>query len=202
MSASRAGVTAPGQRPPRAGPASRQRPCRRRRRSRNRSRSRGRRSRLPGSRTPGPPWWSATAASRGCRRRPGRGCSPARDAGRLLQKADDHVRSRPDRVEDIAGVDDKVHVPLQDGVDGPSVSLLHVDLALVAASLGIELRVPGVSQVRVRDVGYAYYVPVILPGLDPLLAAPIGGIRILIVDHTKSLAYQRHIRARFLAYVR
>jgi hypothetical protein len=63
-------------------------------------------------------------------------------------------------------VDDEVHLPLQDGVDGPSIGLLNVDLALVAARLGIELRVPGVSQVRIRDVGYAYYVPAILPSLD------------------------------------
>jgi hypothetical protein len=62
-------------------------------------------------------------------------------------------------------VDDEVHLPLQDGVDGPPVGLLDVDLALVAARLGIELRVPGVTQVRVRDVGYANYVPAILPGL-------------------------------------
>ena len=47
--------------------------------------------------------------------------------------------------------------------DGP---FLDVDLALVAARLGIELRVPGVPQVRVRDVGYANYGPAILPGLD------------------------------------
>jgi hypothetical protein len=62
-------------------------------------------------------------------------------------------------------VDDKVYVPLQDGVDGPSIGLLNVDLALVAARLGVELRVPGVPQVRVRDVGYANYVCAIL--LDP-----------------------------------
>jgi hypothetical protein len=46
-------------------------------------------------------------------------------------------------------VDDEVHVPLQDGVDGPSIGLLNVDLALVAAGLGVELRVPGVPQVRI-----------------------------------------------------
>jgi len=63
-------------------------------------------------------------------------------------------------------VDDKVHVPLQDGVDSPSIGLLNVDLALVAARLGMKLRVPGVTQVRVRDVGYAYYGPAILPGFD------------------------------------
>jgi hypothetical protein len=63
-------------------------------------------------------------------------------------------------------MDDEVHVPLQDGVDGPSIGLLNVDLALVAAGFGMELRVPGVTQVRVRDVGYANYGPAILPGLD------------------------------------
>jgi hypothetical protein len=59
---------------------------------------------------------------------------------------------------------DEIHVPLQDRVDGPPVSLLNVDLALVAARLGVELRVPGVTQVRIRDVGYANYIPAILPG--------------------------------------
>ena len=73
------------------------------------------------------------------------------------------MRRRPDRVEDVAGVDDEVHIPLQDGVDGPPVSLLDVDLPLVAARLGMELRVPAVPQVRIRDVGYAYYVSVVLP---------------------------------------
>jgi hypothetical protein len=63
-------------------------------------------------------------------------------------------------------MDDEVHVPLQDGVDGPSIGLLNVDLALVAAGFRMELRVPGVTQVRVRDVGYANYGPAILPGLD------------------------------------
>jgi hypothetical protein len=63
-------------------------------------------------------------------------------------------------------MDDEVHVPPQNGVDDPPVGLLNVDLALVAARLGIELRVPGVPQVRIRDVGYAYYVPAILPGLE------------------------------------
>jgi hypothetical protein len=63
-------------------------------------------------------------------------------------------------------VDDEVHVPLQDGVDGPSIGLLNVDLTLVAARLGMQLRVPGITQVRVRDVGYANYGPAILPGLD------------------------------------
>jgi hypothetical protein len=59
-------------------------------------------------------------------------------------------------------VDDEVHVPLQDGVDNPFVSLLDVDLTLVAARLGMELRVPRVTQVSVRDVGYPNYVCVIL----------------------------------------
>jgi hypothetical protein len=63
-------------------------------------------------------------------------------------------------------VNNDVHIPLQDGVDGPPVGLLDVDLALVAARLGIELRVPGVTQVRIRDVGYANYVPAILPSLS------------------------------------
>jgi hypothetical protein len=62
-------------------------------------------------------------------------------------------------------VDDEVNIPLQDGGDGPSVRLLDVDLALIAARLRVELGVPGVTQVRVRDVGYANYGPVILPDL-------------------------------------
>ena len=60
-----------------------------------------------------------------------------RDAGRLLQEADDHVRRRPHRVEDVAGVDHQVNVTLQDGVDRPPVSLLNVNLPLVPARLGV-----------------------------------------------------------------
>ncbi len=80
-----------------------------------------------------------------------------REAGGLLEEADDHVRRGPHRVEDVAGVDHQVHVPLQDGVHRPPVGLLDVHLPLVAARLGVELRVAGVPEVRIRDVGYAYY---------------------------------------------
>jgi hypothetical protein len=63
-------------------------------------------------------------------------------------------------------VDDEVHIPLQNSVHGPSVSLLDVDLALVAARLEIELRVPRVSQVRIRDVGDPYdLIPLFNPTL-------------------------------------
>jgi hypothetical protein len=68
------------------------------------------------------------------------------------------VRRRPDGIEDVAGVDDQVHIPLQDGVHSPPVSLLDVHLPLVAARLGMELRVPTVSQVCIRDVGDRYYL--------------------------------------------
>ena len=80
-----------------------------------------------------------------------------RDAGCLLQEADDHVRRRTHRVEDVARVDHEVHILLQDGVNRPPVSFLYVYLALVAVGLGAELRKPGVSQVRIRDMGYADY---------------------------------------------
>jgi hypothetical protein len=66
------------------------------------------------------------------------------------------------RVEDIARVDHQVHIPLQDGIHGPPVSLLDVHLSLIAARLLMELRVPAVSQVRVRDVGYTYYIVALL----------------------------------------
>ena len=102
------------------------------------------------------------------------GDAAACDAEGLFQEADYYVGCRPDRVEDVARVNDEIHFPLQDGVNGPSVSLLDVDLALVTARLGMELRVPGVPQVRIRDVRYAYYVPAILPRvyIQPLLATP------------------------------
>ena len=78
------------------------------------------------------------------------------DAESLFQEADDHVRSRAHRVEDVAGVDYQVHIPLQDGVYSPPVSLLDVDLTLIPARLLVELRVPRVPQVRIRDVSDPY----------------------------------------------
>jgi hypothetical protein len=72
------------------------------------------------------------------------------------------MRRRPDRVEDIARVDHQVHIPLQDGVHGPPVSLLDVHLPLVAASLGMELRIPAVPEMSIRDVGYTYYIVALL----------------------------------------
>ncbi len=84
------------------------------------------------------------------------------DSESLFQEADDHMRRRPDRIEDVAGVDNQIHVAFQNGVDSPPVSLLDVHLPLVATSLLMELRVPGVPQMSIRDVGYTDYVPVIL----------------------------------------
>jgi hypothetical protein len=49
-------------------------------------------------------------------------------------------------------VDHEVYVSLQDGVNRLSVRFLYVYLTLVAVGLGAELRVPGVPQVRIRDV--------------------------------------------------
>jgi hypothetical protein len=66
-------------------------------------------------------------------------------------------------------VNDEIHIPLQDGVNGPSISLLDVDLALVAARLGIELRVPRVAEVCIRDVGYPYDL---IPLFNPVLFRP------------------------------
>jgi hypothetical protein len=68
------------------------------------------------------------------------------------------VRRRAYGIEDVAGVDHQVHIALQDSVDSPAVSLLDVDLPLVAARLGMELRVPAVPQVCIRDVGDPYYL--------------------------------------------
>ena len=93
----------------------------------------------------------------------------ARYAEGLFQESDDHMGRRPDRVEDVARVNDEIHIPLQDGVNGPSVSLLDVDLALVAARLGIELRVPRVAEVCIRDVGYPYDL---IPLFNPVLFRP------------------------------
>jgi hypothetical protein len=59
-------------------------------------------------------------------------------------------------------VDHQVHFPLQNGVNRPRVCLLYVNLPLVPACLRVKLRVPRVPQVRVRDVGYAYYVSAFL----------------------------------------
>ena len=83
------------------------------------------------------------------------------DAESLFQEADDHMRRRAHRIEDIAGVNDQVHIALQDGVHSPPVSLLDIDLTLVAAGVLMELRVPTVSQMSIRDVGYADYVSMI-----------------------------------------
>jgi hypothetical protein len=66
-------------------------------------------------------------------------------------------------------VDHQVNIPLQDGVDGPPVGLLDVDLPLVAAGLLMELGIPRVPQMCIRDVGYADYVPVILSISKPRL---------------------------------
>jgi hypothetical protein len=79
----------------------------------------------------------------------------------LFQEADDHMRRGTYRIEDIAGVNDQVHIALQDGVHSPLVSLLDIDLTLVAARVLMELRVPTVSQMSIRDVGYADYVSMI-----------------------------------------
>jgi hypothetical protein len=68
----------------------------------------------------------------------------------------------PYGVEDITGVDHDVHVPLQDGVDRPPVGLLDVNLPLVAVRHGVESRVPRVPEMRIRDVGYANYVGMVL----------------------------------------
>jgi hypothetical protein len=84
------------------------------------------------------------------------------DAGGLLQEADNDVRRRAYRVEYVAGVDHQVHVPLQDGVNSSRVRLLNVNLPLVSPRLGVQLRVPCVPKVRIRDVGYAYYVSAFL----------------------------------------
>src|SRR5829696_244066 len=127
-----------------------------------------------------------------------------REAGGLLQEADDHVRRRPHRVEDIAGVDHQVHLPLQDGVNRPPVSLLNIHLPLVAACLGAKLRVPRVPQVRIRDVRYtndALRNPRrSSSGSLPRILYPDR--RALPVDHAETLAHQRHVRCRFLVYVR
>jgi hypothetical protein len=78
------------------------------------------------------------------------------DAERLFQKADDHMRRRAHGVEDISRVNYQVDIPLQDGVDSPSVSLLNVHLPLITARLLMELRVPRVPQMSIRDVGDPY----------------------------------------------
>ena len=67
-----------------------------------------------------------------------------RDAGRLLQEADDHVRRRAHRVKDVAGVNDKVNVSLQNGVYRPPIRLLYVHLPLVASCPRAQPRVPRV----------------------------------------------------------
>jgi hypothetical protein len=59
-------------------------------------------------------------------------------------------------------VNHQVHIPLQDGIDSPPVSLLDIHLPLVAARLLMKLRVPRVPQVCIRYVGYTDYVFVIL----------------------------------------
>jgi len=84
------------------------------------------------------------------------------DAEGLFQEADDHMRRRTHRIEDITGVNYKVHIAFQDDVHSPPVSLLDVHLPLITARLLVELRVPTISKVSIRDVGYADYFPAIL----------------------------------------
>jgi hypothetical protein len=76
----------------------------------------------------------------------------------LFQEADDDVRRRADGVENIARVDHKVHVPLQDPIHRPSISLLNIHLPLIAAGVRVQLRVPGIPKMRIRNVSYANYV--------------------------------------------
>jgi hypothetical protein len=66
------------------------------------------------------------------------------------------VRCGTHRIEDVAGVDHDVHVPLQDSVHGPPVGVLDVDLSLVAVRYRVEPRVPRVPEMRIRDVGDPY----------------------------------------------
>jgi hypothetical protein len=111
-------------------------------------------------------------------------------------------------------VDHEVNFPLQDRVDSPRVSLLDVHLPLIAARLRVEFRVAGVPEVRIRDVGYADYVcmilsitdadVVILARVQDMTAIPtlyLDG-RGLSVDHTKPFADQRHVHIRLFTYVR
>src|SRR3712207_5405854 len=79
-----------------------------------------------------------------------------RDPGRLLEEADDNVRRRSHRVKDVAGVDDEIDIPLQNGVHRPPVSLLYINLPLVTARPRAQLRVPRVPEVRVRDMSDPY----------------------------------------------
>jgi hypothetical protein len=72
-------------------------------------------------------------------------------------------------IEYVAGVDNQVHIALQDGVNSQPVSLLDVDLPLVTARLLMKLRIPRVPQVCVRDVSYADYVSMILSISRPML---------------------------------
>jgi hypothetical protein len=97
----------------------------------------------------------------------------------LFQEADDHMRRRAHRIEDVAGVDHKVHIALQDGFNSTPVSLLDVHLSLVSARLGMELGVPGVPQMSIRDVGYADYVSMIPSILEAhaILAGSSGSSR-------------------------
>jgi hypothetical protein len=98
-------------------------------------------------------------------------------------------------------VDDKVHIALQDSVHSPPVGLLDVHLPLVAARLGMELRIPAVPEMSIRDVGYANYVPAILASLDPSNSNCVW-VSILPIDYTESLAYQRHFRSLLFGNVR
>jgi len=79
------------------------------------------------------------------------------------------MRRGPYRIEDVARMDNQVHIPIQNSVDGPPVSLLDVDLPLVAARLLMKLRIPRVPQVCVRDVSYTDYVSMILSISRPTL---------------------------------
>jgi hypothetical protein len=64
-------------------------------------------------------------------------------------------------------MDHQIHIALQNSVDSPPVGLLDVDLPLVAARLLMQLRVPRVPQVRIRDVGDPYdLIPLFNPKLS------------------------------------
>src|SRR5215212_3678103 len=114
----------------------------------------------------------------------------ARHAESLFQEADDHMRRRAHRIEDIAGVDHQVHVALQDGVHSPPVSLLDVHLPLVAASLLMELRVPTVSQVCIRDVGDPY-------DLIPPRASPYSTRRCEILSERQKSRILSRVKALY-----
>src|SRR5690606_36317932 len=81
-----------------------------------------------------------------------RGDARSLDAADLHHEVAHRVPVGPALMEDVATVDDEVHLLTQDVVDGGREGQLHVDRALVATRQGILLRQGAIAEMGVADV--------------------------------------------------